>query len=76
MQALELFFLSIKDDPAGAKVLAKEYAKYVIIWIGTTGLLQKIISGLVNGDPYIRKKLLPDGGFVYVVDAREPPGGA
>jgi hypothetical protein len=70
--AVEEYFRAIRDDPAAAKVLAKEYTKYVFTWLGSLQLLQDIASRLVNGDPYIRKRLLPDGGFEYVVEEMKP----
>lgn len=67
MQMLEEVFEMIIEDRYKAKVLAKGYAPYFFIWLGAENILQMVVKGLVEGDPYIRKKPLPDGGFSYML---------
>jgi hypothetical protein len=71
-QALSELFEVTHDDPERANAQAREYVRYFFIWLNAQNILQHIISGLGEGDPYIRKKRTPDGGFTYV--CVEPAG--
>ena len=61
-QALESFFeLKLDGQEEMPQIMAEKYVPYVFIWLGTFRLLQDIVIRLVNGDPYIRKSIGPDG---------------
>jgi hypothetical protein len=70
VQTLEEVFEMIYEDMAKAKALAKGCAPFFFIWMGTQRILQHIVTGLVEGDPFVRKKPLPDGGFSYILRER------
>ena len=74
-QALaELFELPLKDGRLAAE-RAKELVPYFFIWLNAQELLQQVVTGLGEGDPYVRKKPLPDGGYSYMIDDRGPKTG-
>jgi len=65
-QALAELFEVTHNDPQKAHAQAREYVRYLFIWLNAQNILQRIISGLGEGDPYIRKKPDAAGGFSYV----------
>lgn len=75
VQTLEEVFRMIHEDPVKANEMAKARAPYFFIWLGTEQILQRIVTGLVEGDPYIRKKRLPDGGYSYMLNNRVAAAG-
>jgi hypothetical protein len=67
-QALSELFEVTHNDRQRAKAQAREYVRYFFIWINAQNLLQRIITGLGEGNPYMRKKRHPDGGFSYILE--------
>ena len=63
---VELFEVT-HNDHERAHAQARQYVRYFFIWLNAQNLLQRIISGLGEGDPYIRKKRNADGGFSYIL---------
>ena len=66
-QALSELFEVTHNDPQRAKAQAREYVPYFFVWLNCQNLLQQIVSGLGEGNPYMRKELNPDGGFSYIL---------
>jgi hypothetical protein len=69
----ELFEVPLKDGRLAA-LWAKELVPYFFIWLNAQKLLQQVVTGLGEGDPYIRKERKPDGGFSYIMHGDEQPG--
>jgi hypothetical protein len=66
-QALSELFDVVYNDRQKSMDQARKYMPYFFIWLTTQNLLQRIITGLGEGNPIARKKYDPDGGFSYIL---------
>jgi hypothetical protein len=73
-EALAIYFdFKLSCGPEKADELAETYIRFVFLWLGSTRLHQNIILRLVNGNPYIRKSVRPDGKYnITIADLRQP----
>ncbi len=65
-QALSELFDVVYDNEEKSAAEARAYVRYFFIWLNAQNILQHIVSGLGEGNPFIRKKRNADGGFTYI----------